>query len=347
MKGYEFKESDILNIRVDKSFENIEDLENNKNLVDFELTLELDLENFNEYISNNEILNEEIDTIYFFDEIERDMENVFMQNHTLNLKVNKKIEGEVSREVIIEIIEEINELIQENFDNKLGSDLELYINKKEEEAHEEKLIDFENVIAKRVRDRLKEDFKEMPYIFYAHKEMPLRCNTRDLVKNTDGTLATTNGNFGLPRIRSQKQKDELIRKLEQSEFVVDCYFNGTHKDVLNIEVNENAKQIFNQIAKEETEKFYKEPDFPEFEVRKYDQFVEKNSNQKGGVMDVYFNEYKREVVVVEGKSSRTVGLNEETNDKTLKEAIDIVDRHLQEKIKQEKIKSLSAKRMKR
>ena len=54
MKGYEFKESDILNIRVDKSFENIEDLENNKNLVDFELTLELDLENFNEYISNSQ-----------------------------------------------------------------------------------------------------------------------------------------------------------------------------------------------------------------------------------------------------------------------------------------------------
>ena len=135
--------------------------------------------------------------------------------------------------------------------------------------------------------------------------------------------------------------------MEGSEFVTNCYFNGTHKDVINIEVTESAKQIFNQVAKEETEKFYKEPAFPNVEVRKYDQFIEKNSNLKGGAMDVYFNEYKREVVVVEGKNSRTVGLNEETADKTLKEAVDIVDRHLQEKIKQEKIKSLSAKRMKR
>lgn len=347
MKGYEFKESDILNIRVDKSFENIEDLENNENLVDFELTLELDLENFNEYISNNEVLEEEIDTLYLFDEIEKSMENVFMQNHTLNLKVNKKIEGEVSREVIMEIIEEINELIQENFDQKLGSDLELYINRKEEEAHYEKLTDFENTIAKRIRDRFKQDFKEMPYIFYSHTEMPFHFDTRVKVTNSDGSIVTTNGNFGLGRIRNEKQKEELIRKLEGSEFVTNCYFSGTHKDVINIEVTESAKQIFNQVAKEETEKFYKEPAFPNVEVRKHDQFIEKNSNFKGGTMDVYFNEYKREVVVVEGRSSRTVGLNEETNDKSLKEAINIVDRHLQEKIKQEKIKSLSVKRMKR
>ena len=346
MKGYEFKESDILDINVNKSFENINDLENN-NLVNSDLTIELDLEGFNEYILKNEILEEEIDTLYLFDEIEKSMENVFMQNHTLNLKVNKKIEGEVSRKVIMEIIEEINELMQENFDQKLGTDLELYINRKEEEAHEEKLINFENSIAKRVRDRIKKDFPEMPYIFYAHKEMPFRFDTRNPVMNSDGSMATTNGNFGLSRIRSQKQKDELIRKLEDSEFVVDSYFNGTHKDVLNIEVNESAKQIFNQIAKEETEKFYKEPAFPNIEVRKYDQFVEKNSNLKGGSMDVYFNEYKREVVVIEGKSSKKVGLNEKTTDKTLKEAIDIIDKHLQEKMKQEKIKNLSFKKIKR
>ena len=59
MEGYKFKESDILNIRVDISFENIEDLENNKNIVDSELTLELDLEGFNKYISNKKVLTEE------------------------------------------------------------------------------------------------------------------------------------------------------------------------------------------------------------------------------------------------------------------------------------------------
>lgn len=347
MEGYKFKESEILNIRVDKSFGNIEDLENNKNIVDSELTLELDLEGFNKYISNNKVLSEEIDTLYFFEDIEKNMEDVFILNHTLNLKINKKVENDVSRETIMSIINEINDLIQQEFNEKLGKNLELYINRKEEEAHYEKLIDFENSIAKRVRDRFRQDFKEMPYIFYGHKEMPFRFDTRNQIMNSDGSLATTNGNFGLGRIRNKEQKDELIKKLESSEFVTNCYFNGTHRDVINIEVTESAKQIFNQVAKEETEKFYKEPAFPNVEVGKYDQFVEKNSNQKGGVMDVYFNEYKREVVVVEGENSRKIGLNEETSDKTLKEAIDIVDRHLQEKIKQEKIKSLSAKRMKR
>lgn len=342
MKGYEFKESDILDINVNKSFESINDLENN-NLVNSNLTIELDLENFNEYISNNKVLEEEIDTMYFFDGIEKNMEDVFIQNHTLNLKVNKEIKGEASRKMIMDIIKEINNSIQEEFDEKLGSNLELYINRKEEEAHEEKLIDFENIISKRIIDRFRKDFEEIPYIFYSHKEVPFYFSTRNQVMNSDGSMVTKNGNFGLRRIRSKNKKEDLIRKLENSPFVVDYYFNGTHNDVLNIEVNESAKQIFNQVAKEETEKFYKEPAFLNVEVRKYDKFVEKNSNLKGSEMDVYFNEYKREVVIVEGETVRKIGLNEKTNDKTFNEAIDIVDKYLQEKIKKEKIKSLSSK----
>ena len=120
MEGYKFKESEILNIRVDKSFENVEDLENNKNIVDSELTLELDLEGFNKYISNNKVLSEEIDTLYFFEDIEKNMEDVFILNHTLNLKINKKVENDVSRETIMSIINEINDLIQQEFNEKLG-----------------------------------------------------------------------------------------------------------------------------------------------------------------------------------------------------------------------------------
>jgi hypothetical protein len=340
MKAYEFKISEILCIEVNKNFNDIITMEKNKEAVNHSYNISLDMEGFNEYMSSNEILEEKFDTYTYLDRVRMGMENYSLSNHTLNLELDSTTEKDnLTKKDIEKAIAVLNESLQEQVDEVLGSDLELYIAEKEEEGHYDKLVDFSNEIRKNVIDRLKQERPNDYFVLLGHERVPSDLDQRQKTdRHSSGSFFLSIAKEGT---KKRKQLEELLGK---SEFVIDYSFKGTHNDRVSIIVNQPALDILKQVSTEETEKFYKIKTNPDFEVRKHDEFIEKNSNKKGGLMDVYFNEFKREITVVENNKKRIVGINEETNDKTLNFAIDVVDNALKEKMKMSNLDKLKKRR---
>lgn len=344
MKAYEFKESEIMEIAVERVFDSLQDMKKGKNVSRSKIQIELDMENFNKYMSTNEILSEEIDSISFLQDVERIMPEHFLYDHTLNLSIEKKVDGtEINTEDVINALNLLNESMQIKLDEELGSELEHYINKKEEEAHDEVTFDFANDIRKRVVKRLREERPRDFFILIHNTETLSTFDMNQQSENKDYLF--NNEDFGLPHLPpSSKKREEMVRLLENSEFVVDFGFSGTHNDRLKIEANHEAKKILKQVCIEETKKYYEEKSQPNYEQEKAENFIQKNSNQKGSIMDVYYNEETNKVIIIEQTGKKEINKNEETEDKSLNAAIEVVNKHIKEKEKLEKINKIKPNR---
>ena len=343
-KAYKFKKSDILAITIEKTFDNIEDMEKNDNVSNGNLVIELDMEGFNDYMKNDEILSEEFDTNDYLEEVEKLMHDYFINNHTLNLNITKEFNGDnVTKKDITEAIDLLNDCLQEEIDSELGSELEIYINKKEEEAHNGLTIDFSNDIRSRVRDRLRSERPKDYFIFTNHSNV---LSSFDMKQQNEDYL-TTSGDFGLSNFRpNTKKREEVERILSNSDFVIDYKYSGVHNDRLHITVNKQAKDILKQICLEETQKYYSEKSQLDYQTKENEKFIEKSGNHKGGLMDVYYNKSKNKVIIIENSGTKQIDLNEQTEDKSLLSAINIVDDYLKEEAKLEKINKIKTKKRK-
>lgn len=161
-----------------------------------------------------------------------------------------------------EVLEILNSLHEKIFPIEKNKKIKEKERLRKEDEFNDYLVDIENNIRERISKRLIEEIgKENAFYFLNNKDLPLRLNNNYRVNSNYDNIVRL-----AERDLDNKKNNKKIEKLEvkinelikNNKYIKDIKCRLDWKHDYKIELTDEAKEYFEKIIKEETDKYYKE-----------------------------------------------------------------------------------------
>lgn len=318
MKIHQFSESEISNIEIETVFDTLDDLSKDDN-TSMVVTFSINTDKFANDFVNNEALSEEFDKSYEL--LELALRANFAQiNYGVGV-FDIEFESEIkSRKEIpqlaSDVISKLNNGIQAVISEKLGDDLELFIKRKESEAHNDMLSDYENLIRKLVYKELRMEVGEKDaHLILISTATPMDFDMRENNKiefnksaSTSLKIQRTNNSTSEYRLN-----EPLYDKIESSKYVEKIKFlQKNNNEFVSIVASKEALELVEKICKRCTKEFYSNPRYKEPNNDNLFEFAGRVNDGKGNDADVLVNKASNEMMLMtkDGKYDSPIYIGE-------------------------------------
>lgn len=181
-----------------------------------------------------------------------------------------------TKQEIEKTLEVLNELVQDKIDFNFGKNNEKLKKQKEEYFLQDRLIDIENDLIKRIVEAIKKDYSsEVVSVLLNACNTTQDNNTNNELygrKDESSTLtffreqrSSLSGRTEGQQERSEREKknhrkieDKLDAITDETGFIDDYYVDCGWKFRYRVELSDNGLEYLDKIKKEETKKYYKE-----------------------------------------------------------------------------------------
>jgi cytochrome b involved in lipid metabolism len=303
MKIHQFNESEISNIEIETVFDTLDDLskDDNKSMV---VTFLINTENFANDFAKNEALVEEFDGSDQL--LEFALREKFPQISygvgVFDIEFESEIENRGKIHALAsEFIAKLNGGIQTVITEKLGDDLELFIKRKESEAHDDMFRDYENLIRRLVYKELRMEVgeKDANLILSSTavpRDFDMKQHKIEFNETASTSLKIQRTNNATSEYRLNKP---LYDKIESSKYVDKIKFlQKNNNDFVSIVASKEALELVEKICDRCTKEFYSNPRYKEPNNDKLFDFAGRVNDGKGNDADVLVNKTTNEMVLI-------------------------------------------------
>jgi hypothetical protein len=291
------KKENVSDISLQKSFSDIENLNSGSkneltiNFKDSKLNFSINFDDEEDQFLKNDAL---VETFEFYENLLEKACNeslniseytMFpnMAEFTINLNKN-----DIPVEIIENTIIRVNQGLESVVESELGKGFEKFIKMKEDEAHDEMLIDYEIKIRKIVYSNLSTNF--------SNYDVNLILNSTALTKKFD----TKENKIEFSNNSSTKLKiPESYDKIKSNSFIEEIVFlQKNNNRFVRLEGSDKAKELMKELCTKATKEFYSNPRYKETNNDKLFNFIGRVNDGKGNDADVLVNKKTKEVMLM-------------------------------------------------